>query len=298
MSKRKQSNNEGSDSDSSDISLIDVDFDFCDPNPDVDYHAIKRLLSQLFQRDAETFHLHELTELILSQPKVGSTIKTDGTESDPYAVLTVLNMHLHHQHPSMKAIANYCLEKASSDLAFHSTLNALFSQNQHHVGLVVCERLINMPVQVIPPMYRMLGDEVKRAVEEASLSVLSSNEPYTFSHLLFISRTYHLTPDEESALYNSASARNGKNKTKKTKRTQPSTAEVAPPTDGIFSFHPEDEVIKQATVHTLDYTFTTAAPEPRDRESFGLDTRGRMMLVPAERFEELVQKMLEVYSVS
>jgi len=76
--------------------LVDVSFDFFDPNPKVDYHAIKRLLSQLFQRDAEQLHMHELTELVLSQPTVGTTIKTDGIESDPYAILTVLNMHLHH----------------------------------------------------------------------------------------------------------------------------------------------------------------------------------------------------------
>ena len=40
--------------------------------------------------------MHELTELILGQPLVGTTIKTDGIESDPLALLTVLNMHLHH----------------------------------------------------------------------------------------------------------------------------------------------------------------------------------------------------------
>jgi protein BCP1 len=76
--------------------LINVDFDFLSPNPDVDYQAIKRLLRQLFGRDAEQFDLHELTELILAQPNIGSTIKTDGEESDPYALLTVLNMHIHH----------------------------------------------------------------------------------------------------------------------------------------------------------------------------------------------------------
>lgn len=40
--------------------------------------------------------MHELTELVLGQSTIGTTIKTDGTESDPYALLTVLNMHLHH----------------------------------------------------------------------------------------------------------------------------------------------------------------------------------------------------------
>lgn len=113
MPKRKQdSDNEISDSSSSDVvsfqshqmetvltslkDLIDVAFEFFDPNPNIDYQAIKRLLSQLFQQDSENMNMHELTELVLTQPTVGTTIKTDGIQSDPYALLTVLNMHLYH----------------------------------------------------------------------------------------------------------------------------------------------------------------------------------------------------------
>ncbi|KAF8060830.1 p21-C-terminal region-binding protein-domain-containing protein [Lyophyllum atratum] len=287
MSKRKQSAADDSDDSSSDVSLIDVDFDFFDPNPAVDYQALKRLLGQLFQRDADIFQLHELSELILSQPTVGTTIKTDGIESDPYAFLTVLNMHVHHEHPSIKAIANYALQKSSADPAFHATLQALFSQNQAHIGFVFCERLINMPVQVIPPMYNMLSKELQWAIDD--------NEPYTFSHYLFISRTYHLTQDEESALLNSAphaKAQPSSKKSRKATTTQPIPASAP---DGIYPYHPEDEYIKLASVHSVDYQFTTAA-EPRDKDSFGLDTRGRMMLVPADRFVELVAKMNEVYA--
>jgi protein BCP1 len=178
-------------------SLVDVSFEFFDPNPKVDYHAIKRLLTQLLQRDAEQLYLNELTELILSQPTVGTTIKTDGIESDPFALFTVLNMHLHHvrfllfpvslnyiltaetpqqQNPSIKAIANYILSvTAAHDPAFHETLKALFSQSEAHVGLVLCERLINMPVQVVPPMYSMLANEIKWANADVCLvSVLVS----------------------------------------------------------------------------------------------------------------------------
>ncbi|KAG6901248.1 hypothetical protein C0995_014625 [Termitomyces sp. Mi166 len=288
MSKRKQSAADDSDDSSSDVSLIDVDFDFFDPNPKVDYQALKRLLGQLLQKDAEAynFDLHALTELILSQPTVGTTIKTDGIESDPYAFLTVLNMHLHHEHPSIKAIANYALEKSSADPAFHTTLQALFSQNQSHVGLVFSERLINMPVQVIPPMYSMLSREMQWAIDD--------NEPYTFSHYLFLSRTYHLTPDEESFLLNTASVSKGptSKKSKKATTTQP-MPEASP--DGIYPYHPEDEYIKMASTHSVDYCFKTDN-EPREKDSFGLDIRGRIMLVPAERFPELIAKMSEVYA--
>jgi len=75
--------------------MVNVDFDFCNLHPTVDYQAIKRLLGQLFQQDAEGLNTHEFTELILSQSGMGTTVKTDGEESDPLALLTVLNMHVH-----------------------------------------------------------------------------------------------------------------------------------------------------------------------------------------------------------
>jgi hypothetical protein len=97
MPKRKDQHSEGIDIDDgsdSERSLINVDFDFFDPQ-EIDFLALKRLLAQLFQADTELLSIHELAELILSQPLVGTTVKTDGRESDPYAVLTVLNMHVH-----------------------------------------------------------------------------------------------------------------------------------------------------------------------------------------------------------
>ena len=212
-SKRKQ--DEDSDSDVVSIShllivqlnaqlsqnFVDVDFDFFDPNAKVDYHSLKRLLIQLFQSDAELFHLHELTELILSQPNMGTTIKTDGIDSDPYAFLTVLNMHVHQvriyfqiidissyisppqDHPSIKALREYILRNSSSDPSFHSALQSLLdpSVSTKHVGLVICERLVNMPVQVVPPMYRMLSDELKWAVEDVNITRLL----FRFFHSVF-----------------------------------------------------------------------------------------------------------------
>jgi len=50
------------------------------------------------------------------------------------------------------------------------------------------------------------------------------------------------------------------------------------------------------SMHTLDYKFTRAPPEPREKDSFGLDTRGRMMLLTADRFPELVARITEAYA--
>jgi len=77
------------------MDMLDVDFEWFDPQPAVDFHGLKTLLRQLFDVDAQLFDLSALADLILSQPMLGSTVKTDGNESDPYAFLTVLNLHEH-----------------------------------------------------------------------------------------------------------------------------------------------------------------------------------------------------------
>ena len=78
-----------------DTNMLDVEFEWFDPQPEVDFHGIKTLLRQLFDIDAQLFDLSALADLILLQPLLGSTVKVDGNETDPYAFLTVLNLHEH-----------------------------------------------------------------------------------------------------------------------------------------------------------------------------------------------------------
>jgi len=277
MPKRKDQNEEDS---SPEMEIIDVDFEFFDP-AEIDYHAIKRLLRQLFQVDAELFHLNELTELILSQPLLGTTIKTDGKDSDPYAFLTVLNMNVHREHPSIKALISYFLEKSQTDTALHSVLQRLFSseslQSSSHVGLILSERLVNMPTEVVPPMYRMLGDEIIWANDE--------NEPYQFQHYIVLSRLYRLSKEDIEAMEeeekNAPSSKRSKLRKKQERKA-------------IDSFHPEDGCVKKVALHTLDYDFTNR--QPRDPESFGLDTAGRLMVFPSSRFQELVVDMSTTFA--
>ena len=75
--------------------MLNVEFEWFDPQPNVDFHGLKTLLRQLLDIDAQLFDLSALADLILSQPLLGSTVKVDGNESDPYAFLTVLNLHTH-----------------------------------------------------------------------------------------------------------------------------------------------------------------------------------------------------------
>jgi protein BCP1 len=94
---------------SQDMDMVNVDFEWFDPQPAVDFHGLKTLLRQLLDVDSQLFDLSELADIILSQPLLGSTVKVDGNETDPYAFLTVLNLTTHkvcfpphfHYLPSM-----------------------------------------------------------------------------------------------------------------------------------------------------------------------------------------------------
>lgn len=77
------------------MDIVDVDFEWFDPQPETDFHGLKTLLRQLLDIDAELFDLSGLADLILSQPLLGSTVKVDGKESDPFAFLSVINFETH-----------------------------------------------------------------------------------------------------------------------------------------------------------------------------------------------------------
>lgn len=76
------------------MDIVNVDFEWFDPQP-IDFHGLKILLRQLFDSDAQIFDMSALSDMILAQPLLGSTVKVDGNESDPYAFLTVLNLQEH-----------------------------------------------------------------------------------------------------------------------------------------------------------------------------------------------------------
>ncbi len=88
------------------MSELKVDFEWFDPQPENDFHGIKTLLRQLLDADAPSFDLIALTDLILAQPLLGSTVKVDGNQTDPWAFLTVLNLQEHMVGESLLLISS------------------------------------------------------------------------------------------------------------------------------------------------------------------------------------------------
>lgn len=150
------------------------------------------------------------------------------------------------------------------------------------MGLVLTERLINIPSEVVPPMYKMLLEEISWAVEE--------KEPYTFSHYLILSKTYR----EITSVLDQENNRPQKKKKKDNAKVE---------NQETFYFHPEDEVLQRhATAYGgfpyLKEESDGQADAKRTFQELGIKPQGHMMLLEASKFESAAKDLEEFMRAS
>ncbi|KAI1346541.1 putative actin cytoskeleton organization and vesicular protein [Xylaria sp. FL0043] len=253
-------------SDDEDFDIVNVDFEWFNFNEKIDFHGTKSLIRQLFDVDANLFDVSALADLVLSQSTIGSTVKTDGEESDPFAFITALNVLEHRQKKPVAQLVEYLSAKARTTESL-APIPDLLASGQH-VGLVLSERLINMPADVVPPLYSMLVEEIEAAVED--------KEPYEFTHYLIVSKTYN---EIESTL--------AEERKKKKGRQDAAT----------FYFHPEDEVLQRYATAYGSYPFTktddAVADSKRAFQEMGIMPMGSMILIEASKFADAVKAVSE-----
>ena len=150
-----------------------------------------------------------------------------------------------------------------------------------------------MPIEVVPHMYRMLADEIQWACDDG--------EPYHFDHFLLLSRTYTLSDEEAEATLATPQQQ-------KRRKGAPAPSSVG----GVSTFHHEDIFIQQVCLalsmhplrlecnliqklssNSLDYALFNAPP--RDKDSFGIQQGGRLMLLPAGHLPQLVSNLAAAF---
>lgn len=161
-------------------------------------------------------------------------------------------------------------------------MNILSSTKAARVGLVLTERLLNIPSEVVPPMYKMLLEEISWAIE--------AKEPYEFSHYLILSKTYQ---EVESNLDEETKA------PQKKKRRRASTGKGT--NLATFYFHPEDEVLHRHSIvfGSFDYVNQEAEGQSDAKRTFqelGIRPQGHMILIEAGEFGSAVNAIEEYFS--
>ncbi|CCD23589.1 protein-transporting protein BCP1 NDAI_0B05560 [Naumovozyma dairenensis CBS 421] len=203
--------------------IVNIDFDFYNGNPDVDFHAMKNLSRQLLgPQESNKIQLSNLADLILKSPT--TTIKTDGTESDPYCFLSFID----YKENKDSDYAKYLHSKIDSKLTMF--FNNIDNSSNKTCSLVMSERLINMPPEVVPPLYKITLEDVTTA--------LGDDKHYDF--YVIVSRKYEVNFDMD----------NDDTETRKDRTISNDRSKKRVKNDEVDYFHEEDRFFeKHAKVH-------------------------------------------------
>ena len=249
------------------------------------------MLNQLFDVDAQLIDTGAVADLIISQSLLGSTVKVEDEEkeakdNDPFAFLSVLNLYTHRRAGAVQKLAGYLGKVVGKTSRPDGTeIASLLKKTMEEkgdiqIGVLLSERLVNMPPDVSPPMYNMLLEEVEWAIEE--------HEPFKFTHYLLVSKTY---TEIESDIISDADAFEDQRKNKRQK-TSKSTGQHSS-TGNIQFFHPEDEVFARYAVVTSQYRYEREGEASSDaKRAFyeaGIKPQGSIYLIEADKLKHVIK---------
>ena len=265
-----------------------VDFDFFDLRP-IDRQAIRNLLQQLLSHDASAVDLGGLADVMIEREEaIGSTVKCDGAESDPYAFCSLVNPAAQRDVLAVAELTAYLRERLQASGKAAEPLSALFADAlaatpTATLAIVLSERLVNMPAQIVTPMLRMMHEEAG-----------ALGPAFAFTHMILLSRVFVAgSADLDDAVpIEAAEPEAGGKKSKKKRRAQAAAAEAA--AASVFAYHAEDEVVAQFASATVDFAFKSAPGRDHgDAEAgaFGVETRGRLSAVPWADLPKLVDEL-------
>jgi protein BCP1 len=175
-------------------------------------------------------------------------------------------------------MTEYILLRADKEPSLQALRQLLDPSTDGRVGLVLTERLVNMPADVVPEMYRMLLEELQWAIED--------KEHYDFSHFLVWSRTYN---EVESQL-----DKEGDGPSKRVKRD---TDKPVDPDQRLY-FHPEDEILHRFAVGHASFDFSTArgegsADSKRAFQDKGVESQMHLILIERGRIQDAVNALVQ-----
>jgi protein BCP1 len=210
--------------------IVQVDFDFCQPL-DSDFHLMKTLLNQTFSTEAKLLNISQLSDKIISS--ISTCVKVDDSA---YAVISCLNY-----------------SDSGLDVLFNSRITC-----PTNTGVVINERLLNMPHEIAPPMFKLLFEEIN----------------HSYAKYLFILKLF-------KKVYSQATPRNHYSQEPPKKQKHSTEFEY---------YQPEDEIIASFAEELVDYQLPNLPPSESRRvfTKFGTLPYRQLALVCSSKIGEML----------
>ncbi|KAJ1430590.1 BCP1 family [Sesbania bispinosa] len=215
---------------------VQADFSFFDPKPN-DFHGVKTLLQAYL--DDQEWDLSGFVDLILGQTTVGTVVKIEDDEDEGlFAVVSALNLWRYREQKCVMSLKEFLLLKACQEKGVSDHLRLLLGEQARNVGLLVSQRVVNLPPQLLPHLYDALFDEVSWATEDEPTEDLRNS--FQFKHYIILSKIY-------------------KHKNVEQKRKLSSDSDEA-----TIYIKPEDEIFHKLSSWSFCFPLRTQQPAPHE----------------------------------
>ncbi|XP_076895530.1 protein BCCIP homolog [Bidens hawaiensis] len=257
-SKRKESHSSSEDEDFEGV--VQADFAFFDPKPD-DFHGVKVLLQAYL--DNKEWDLSSFVDLILQQTTVGTVIKIeDDKDNGIYGFISALNLHRYKDCKCMMEVKEFLL-KMCQDNDIKENLKSYFGEKAAGVGLLVSQYVVNLPPQLLPPLYDGLFDEILWATEDEPTKELRKS--FCFKYYILVSKVY-------------------KHKGNQKKKASSSSNE-----EDVIYLKPEDEIFHNLSAWS--FRFPMRSQQVTTNELKNYQSMGLVMAVEASRVSSFKQQL-------
>ena len=282
MPKRKSTTNGTGDTSDSD-SLVNVELHFFDP-AEHDFHGLKSLLTQLFHTDAQSSRINvsALADLIIDDGTPGVTVKCGEDEAsaeaeDPYAFVAVLDLAKRRDEDAVKGLVRWLRGRVRDERIAALLGQATDGNEAGRVGLVLSERLINMPADVAPGLWTQLLDSIRESQT-------------SFTHFLVLSKTYTEVASQTMDLDDSEEEEQPRKKRRQKGATRDKDGEGE-----MMFFHPEDEVLmRRASAHAA-FAYEKELEGPGDAgrafSEAGIKPQGAVFLIEGGLLGDVVKEV-------
>lgn len=180
-----------------------------------------------------------------------------------------------------------------TDLKLKEELKEVFENGK--LGIVINERVLNMPSEVAPQLHQNLFEEINEAIKEDSCTF--------FKHYLFLTRVYF---DTENTFDDRAiQLMEGKRKKKKQKQVPLPQFETDAEQNyfqkkgphAVNFFKPEEELFYVRSKYC--FSFPLVSDYSYDEKTIGMDTQVQnealVMIVEREKIPKVLKRMQQVF---
>ena len=193
---------------------INVDFEYVSPSEPY-FHIVRTLLLQYIDgEEQETLDVSGMADNILARASIGSVIASSLAEQDPevdpqyaglsdaefekvclklngtrdvYGFISILSLTWEKsKYAFLKSIFNYSIAKAEK-YSPSTSKHTMFVQimTTKNVGLLVNERLVNMPVDVVPNLHEQLPADLEFTMKQDDIT---NPKEFKYDYILVLSK--------------------------------------------------------------------------------------------------------------